>query len=172
MSVHLLLRRKRETKRNLGGAAVDEAAMQAMVKSVGSTFDMFDQDGDKNIDREEFGELLAHLGAPVPDEELDEVISRFDTDNDGRIDVKEFVKVITDQEKAVVAAFQVFDPLDTGVVTVKEFWDMMTEYNEVFSEEEISKMLDAAGVTPDGQIDYRAFAKSICYHDAKAGGLL
>ncbi len=54
------------------------------------TFDHFDRDNNNRIDKAEFAELLAALGADMSDEETAIGFSVVDRDNSGSIDYREF----------------------------------------------------------------------------------
>ena len=59
-----------------------------------SAFKVFDKDGNGFIDKDELMNVVTTLGEPLSPEEADEMIRDADTNRDGRIDYKEFVKFI------------------------------------------------------------------------------
>lgn len=50
-----------------------------------------DDDGNKQLNLEEFINGLHESGLDLSDEEIQEVFNQFDTDNDGNIGVNEFI---------------------------------------------------------------------------------
>jgi calmodulin len=56
-------------------------------------FKVFDKDGDGFITLEELGFVMANLGEKLSPTELEEMVKEADTDGDGKINYKEFVKV-------------------------------------------------------------------------------
>lgn len=53
-----------------------------------------DDDGNKKLNLEEFTKGLHEAGLDVPDEEIQEIFNKFDTDNDGNVSVDEFIVAI------------------------------------------------------------------------------
>lgn len=53
-------------------------------------FEYFDKNGDGELNREEFGELMTALGAAEPGEHPSRGFSSIDTDGSGGIDFTEF----------------------------------------------------------------------------------
>ena len=56
---------------------------------------VFDKNGDGHIDSKELREAMLGLGEKMTQAECDEMIHEADTNNDGTIDYKEFVKMIS-----------------------------------------------------------------------------
>lgn len=65
-------------------------------------FKVFDKDGSGDLDREELRAIFASLGTetfrPPGDDVVDEMIKEADIDGDGKINRKEFVKLMIDQQ--------------------------------------------------------------------------
>lgn len=57
-------------------------------------FDVFDADGNGYIDKSELGEVLRQLGEEVDEEQLNDMMKAADSNNDGKIDYQEFVKMM------------------------------------------------------------------------------
>lgn len=58
-----------------------------------NAFNVFDTDGNGYITRDELGSVMGNLGEKLTSDELKEMMREADTDGDGKIDYKEFVKV-------------------------------------------------------------------------------
>lgn len=57
-------------------------------------FKVFDKDGSGKISADELRQVMNNLGEKLSDEEVSEMIREADTNGDGEIDVKEFVKMM------------------------------------------------------------------------------
>ncbi|KAL7313242.1 hypothetical protein PS15m_007010 [Mucor circinelloides] len=57
-------------------------------------FKVFDKDQDGSITQDELRSVMANLGQKLTSQELDEMIKEADTDGDGKINYKEFVKMM------------------------------------------------------------------------------
>lgn len=55
---------------------------------------MFDRNGDGYISKAEFKHCMMHFGEQFTDEEVEEMISDADSNNDGKIDYTEFSQMI------------------------------------------------------------------------------
>ena len=64
---------------------------------VKSKFLAFDNNGDGVLSKKEFQKLLKNLGISVDDDAVDLIISRFDKDGDGHIDMYEFKDFIENE---------------------------------------------------------------------------
>ena len=57
-------------------------------------FKVFDKDQDGSITQDELRSVMSNLGQKLSPQELDEMIKEADTDGDGKINYKEFVKMM------------------------------------------------------------------------------
>jgi calmodulin len=72
----------------------DEAAALFDEEEARAAFAVFDRDGDGFIDAGELGSVLRSLGFGSGAEECRRMIDAYDEDRDGRIDFREFVKLM------------------------------------------------------------------------------
>ncbi|XP_008583914.1 PREDICTED: calmodulin-like protein 5 [Galeopterus variegatus] len=75
------------TKRTKAWGSSEEALRAA--------FRVFDLDGDGHITVDELKQAMAEMGEQLQQEELDAMIRGADTDQDGRVNYEEFVRIIT-----------------------------------------------------------------------------
>ena len=59
-----------------------------------------------------------------------------------------------DSEEEILEAFRVFDPQFTGVVSVTEFRQVMMNYGEKLTEQEVDQLISLAEVDRKGEIRY------------------
>ena len=63
-------------------------------EEIKDAFRVFDKDGDGKISAAELTHIMKHLGEPLSQEEVDEMIAQADTNKDGIIDYGEFVHLM------------------------------------------------------------------------------
>ena len=68
-------------------------AAKAPANELQEAFNEFDKDGSGKIDKAELKEALKKLGHEPADAKLDEYITRVDVNNDGEVDMSEFVQL-------------------------------------------------------------------------------
>ncbi|CAN6466675.1 unnamed protein product [Victoria cruziana] len=76
------------------GGGVQEVDMQ-------SAFHLFDVDGDGKISGEEVYKVLRRLGESCSLEECKRMVKRVDKDGDGKVDIQEFMAMMTSNMKVV-----------------------------------------------------------------------
>merc|ERR1719359_870118 len=90
-------------------------------------FDKFDQDLSGNISAEEFARFLKYMGFNPPDEMVDELIRKADSDQSGEIDKEEFPTAMRIYTELQAAQFQeVFNSFDmdgSGSMDTDEVFD-------------------------------------------------
>ncbi|XP_061173346.1 uncharacterized protein LOC133182517, partial [Saccostrea echinata] len=59
-----------------------------------AAFKVFDKDGSGKIDAEELKTAMMNLGERMSDKDVNEMIAAADLDSDGKVDYKEFVKIM------------------------------------------------------------------------------
>jgi len=101
------------------------------IKSMGRTFKIFDDSGNKQLEREELRKGFDDYNAKVTDEELDALITYFDADGSGTISIDEFLQLLrppmsSNRVALIEKAFQKLDKSGDGVVTPS---DMKGVYN-------------------------------------------
>merc|ERR1719450_876505 len=61
------------------------------------------------------------------------------------------------QQERLINAFRVFDKNDTGSVDADELKHILTSIGEKLTAQEFSDILDTAGISAQGRINYREF---------------
>ena len=64
------------------------------IRSLGRNFKIFDNNGDRKIDRVEFYQGLQDMGANITKREAECLLSALDTNQDGVVDFNEFLYAI------------------------------------------------------------------------------
>ena len=130
------------------------------IKEYKEAFEIFDKNKDGNITAYELANVMKSLNMDPTEDELLEMINEVDLDGNGEIDFEEFVTLMnrrskeTDTEEDVISAFKMFDRGMLGKISVTELRQIMKEYNEEYSNEELDEMLREADTDMDGYIDY------------------
>ena len=135
-------------------------------KELKEAFDMFDEDGSKNISKDEFGNFMRKLGYRPTLVELQEMIDEVDKDKSGEIGFDEFkaimTKTIRDEftQNSSIEAFAVFDKSKTGKIKVEELRSILKNTgDQLMDDKEIDELLSYVPFDQDDQIDYKEFVK-------------
>jgi calmodulin len=132
-------------------------------------FKIYDKNGDGSISINELSDMLKNLGMEYTDEELKELVREVDLDNNGNIDFREFMHLMTikfrefESEEELIEAFKVFDRDGNGYITAIEFKQVIFSLGEVITDEELNEMVAEADIDGDGFIDYEEFVRMIIY---------
>lgn len=139
-------------------AALTAVAMQltdSEMRELREKFQAIDTNQDGHITREELDKAME-----VPFGKVKSIFDSVDTDGSGVIDYSEFCAAAINSgalrcEKAILAAFRVFDTDGNGQISKKELEDVMmfqgTDCNE------LDKLLDAWDADGDGQLSFEEF---------------
>ena len=96
----------------------------AEVAEIRKAFSVFDVDGDENITSKELADVMRSFGLNPSEDELMDMINKFDTDGDGLISFPEFLEMMAPNENdkylQLKSALQLFDPNDEGIVDISE----------------------------------------------------
>lgn len=135
------------------------------------TFKLLDNDGNKQLNKEELTEGLAEYGLKLSEEEINVIMEKLDTDGSGEISLDEFIVAIRppindNRKKLVDQAFEKLDKSGDGEITVD---DLRGVYNVKYhpryisgeeSEESIMKKFLSnfeVGKTTDGIVTKEEF---------------
>lgn len=136
-------------------------------KELTETFKYFDKNGDGKISATELGQVLRSLGIASTHEELEAMVREVDCDNDGFIDLGEFIKLnklteeATDDDdsesKTMEAAFEVFDTNKDGFISATELHRVLSDLGEVLTEEDCHVMIRNVDRNGDQLVDFSEF---------------
>lgn len=133
-------------------------------KELTETFKYFDKNGDGRISATELGQVLRSVGIASTHEELDVMIREVDGDNDGFIDLEEFIQLnkvtqeaIDDEQKTMAAAFEVFDIDKDGFISAAELHRVLSDLGEVLTEEDCLTMICNVDRNGDQRVDFSEF---------------
>lgn len=156
--------------------------VNASTKTLEDIFKEFDSDNNGFISAVEFREALRRLNLGLTSRQIDQVMARLDTNQDGQIDWNEFSSKfkqnsydqrLSQRNKPKMArlkelmmlhmtsandAFRHFDTSKNGKLTYPEFKEMVTKLKQLSREENwthlvIKDMFDQIDIRKDGEID-------------------
>ncbi|NP_001008706.1 calmodulin 5 [Mus musculus] len=118
-----------------------------------------EENKDGHINVQELGDVMKQLGKNLSHEELKALISKLDTDGDGKISFEEFFKSIKKytKEQELQAMFSVLDQNGDGYITVDELKEGLSKMGEPLSQEELEGMIHVFGADQDGKVNYEQF---------------
>jgi len=101
------------------------------ILGLGRLFRRMDEDGNKNLNLEEFTLGLREIGFEATDEEINEMFKKFDTDGSGSVNLDEFLVHIRpplseSRKKVIDEAFRKMDKTGDGEITIE---DLKNVYN-------------------------------------------
>eukprot|EP01047_Picozoa_sp_COSAG01_P056588 COSAG01_NODE_6435_length_3669_cov_1.367507_3_plen_574_part_01 len=137
-------------------------------------FEQMDDDGSGTLEKAELGMLLAELGSPMSDVELDGVMRSIDVDNNGDVDVQEFsawwrqytsnellsqAKVVEDPHAQYLLTFNNADSDGNGAIDKRELTALMLALGEDPTPNDLNLMMAVMDENNDGDITFEEFAR-------------
>jgi Ca2+-binding EF-hand superfamily protein len=138
-------------------------------------FEQMDDDGSGTLEKAELGMLLAELGSPMSDVELDGVMRSIDVDNNGDVDVQEFstwwrkytsnellsqTKVVEDPHaQYLLTTFNNADSDGNGAIDKRELTALMLALGEDPTPNDLNLMMAVMDENNDGDITFEEFAR-------------
>ncbi len=132
-------------------------------------FEKFDKDNDGLISLRELTQVIKflNLNNDYNQEHLSSMMEKLSNSNTGKINVDEFLRIITAKYKEtdavdeVIAAFRTFDKDGNGTIPANELKHIMITLGERLTDEEVDEMIKEADFNGDGFIKYEEFVKSM-----------
>ena len=130
------------------------------IKECKIIFDLIDKDKDAKINSEELGPALRVCGASPSQQELDMLI-----DNSNLITFEKFIDIYEklinnqDSEDDIINELKKLDKNSTGNITVNDLKNLLLNFGEVLTKEEIDDVIQEANADKSGNINIEKFAK-------------
>lgn len=133
-------------------------------------FRTFDKNNDGSLTQLELGSLLRSLGLKPSSEQLDALIQKADTNNNGLVEFSEFVALVAPEllqakspytEEQLVQLFKLFDRDGNGYITAAELAHSMAKLGHALTAAELTGMIKEADTDGDGQISFAEFSQAI-----------
>ena len=128
-------------------------------------FDLFDKDKDGLIPTKELGNLMRILGAAPSNLELETIIQNLESNNHKLISFEKFIVIFQkklesqDSEEDIINEFRKLDKDNNGTISENDLRNLMSNYDNPLSDEEIEEIIQEANVDNNENIDYINFTK-------------
>ena len=135
------------------------------IKECKIIFDMFDYDKDSKITTKELADCLRVCGAAPSEQELEMIIQGLEENGNEYISFEKFLVLLEkllqnqDTEEHIINQFRQMDKLDNGTISEKDLRNLMSNYENALSQEEIDDIIQEANVDQNGYINIERFAK-------------
>lgn len=135
------------------------------IKECKIVFDMLDSDKDNKITTKELGDCLRVCGAAPSEQELEMIIQGLEENGNEYISFEKFLVLLEkllqnqDTEEDIINQFRQMDKLDNGTISEKDLRNLMSNYENALSQEEIDDIIQEANVDQNGYINIERFAK-------------
>ena len=136
-------------------------------RELNEEFRMFDRDKDGLINYIELGYVLQSQGFNLSNQELIDMISDVDENEDDKITFEEFLILMhsrlkkADIENELNEAFNAYDKNGKGVISVKEFKRIINTLGDKICDEEVDEIIQKVDPKNKGYIDYKELTKMI-----------
>lgn len=146
-----------------------------------TAFGLFDKNKDGRISREEFRSAMNNMGIKLVNPEIDSILRSIDSDGDGGIDYREFIKKLqiygaqsVSEEQQILntiyesitklgyslhEVFQIFDRDSDGLINRQDLMDSFNNFGLGLTVVQIEKILKLIDSNKDGSIEFKEFEK-------------
>lgn len=128
-------------------------------------FNIFDKDQDGLISTKELKTIMFSLGYNPTNEEINELIRKYDKDESGSIDVDEFMDLMNnklkekEQQEQLIEDFQIFDRDCDGVLSIDDLAFMYKSIGETLDESEIELLKKKGHLDVDNCMSFQEFRR-------------
>ena len=135
------------------------------IKECKIIFDMFDKDRDTKITTNELGDCLRVCGAAPSQQELEMIIQNLEENSNQYISFDKFLVLLEkllenqDSEEDIINEFKKLDKLGNGTISEQDLRQLMSNYDNALSSEEIEDIIQEANVDQNGYINIEKFTK-------------
>ncbi|MBA0826796.1 hypothetical protein Goarm_011617 [Gossypium armourianum] len=133
-------------------------------------FSSFDRNNDGSLTQLELGSLLRSLGLKPSLDQVEALIQKADSNNNGLIEFSEFVVMLAPElqpekspysEEQLKQLFKMFDRDGNGFITAAELAQTMAKLGHALTVEELTGMIKEADADGDGRISFDEFSQAI-----------
>ncbi|KAL5254560.1 hypothetical protein ACHWQZ_G014120 [Mnemiopsis leidyi] len=129
-------------------------------------FKDFDQNGDGIITVDELPDVLDSIGLKPSPEEVEEMVSKVDINNDGIIDICEFIRMMSLQQNPLITPesqlediFHIFDKDGSGFITRDVLRQVMLSLAHPVSEEGLDDLMKRGDRRGEGRLTKSDFVR-------------
>jgi Ca2+-binding EF-hand superfamily protein len=128
-------------------------------------FDMFDSDKDTKITTNELGDCLRVCGAAPSQQELEMIIQGIEENENKYISFEKFLSIFEnllqnqDTEEDIINELKKLDKNGSGTITVNDLKNLLANYGDVLTKEEVDDVIQEANADKGGNIIIEKFAK-------------
>ncbi|KAL8272523.1 hypothetical protein Esti_003522 [Eimeria stiedai] len=134
--------------------------VDSIVETVEATFSKGSQDSVNTIDADTATKLLVDLRPDVSQEQIDELMERFDVGFQGYL---EKAQVLEAAEAQMYKAFRLFDRDDNGLISFDQLRAALQEGEDGLSNDELGSFLRLSACKKETCFDYRKFIDQVAY---------
>ncbi len=128
-------------------------------------FDLMDKDKDTKLTSEELGPALRVCGASPSQQELEMALQGVQEGDKNLISFEKFIDIFEnlinnqDSEEDIITELKKLDKKGNGNITVNDLKNLMANYGDVLTKEEIDDVILEANPDKNGNINIDKFAK-------------
>ncbi|XP_077991780.1 neo-calmodulin-like [Glandiceps talaboti] len=136
-------------------------------------FREFDRNKDGYITIDELRRTMKKLEENITEEELREMMKEADQDGDGRVNYKEFAKIIRGEDtmdsynhtvtdtgpRCLMDVFEDMDEDGNGYITIDELRHALRRVPDSYTDDDIEDMMQEADIDGDGNVNYVEFLR-------------
>ncbi|CAG5119317.1 unnamed protein product [Candidula unifasciata] len=136
---------------------------QACMAEIKDLFDLFDQDHNGVVTKDEILRTFTSLRLPITEQHAEKLIKEFDRNGDDELEFMEFVslirKYLSDTDYPTQGMFKYFDRDGDGYITLDEFVKSMRCVGVHISEKEAAEVVPKYYTPGTDKMDYNNFNK-------------